>query len=109
MERYIICSSVSLLCDGLNRIVTRRPLVFQLHKIDNDKEYVEFLHLPSNGNLIDQGNLEQMHKFYTVYEKEAEVVRMYKTLLGSEGFWYDLYFQRHEGEAVTCEDFFAAM
>ncbi|GJU87981.1 puromycin-sensitive aminopeptidase-like protein isoform X2 [Tanacetum coccineum] len=46
-----------------------------------------------------------------VYEKEAEVVRMYKTLLGSEGFrkGTDLYFQRHEGKAVTCEDFFAAM
>ncbi|GKA29923.1 puromycin-sensitive aminopeptidase-like protein isoform X2 [Tanacetum coccineum] len=54
-----------------------------------------------------------MHKFYTVtvYEKEAEVVRMYKTLLGSEGFrkGTDLYFQRHEGKAVTCEDFFAAI
>ncbi|CAI0476153.1 unnamed protein product, partial [Linum tenue] len=41
----------------------------------------------------------------------AEVVRMYKTLLGSEGFrkGMDLYFKRHDGQAVTCEDFFAAM
>ncbi|KAH0884275.1 hypothetical protein HID58_060371 [Brassica napus] len=41
----------------------------------------------------------------------AEVVRMYKTLLGSEGFrkGIDLYFQRHDEQAVTCEDFFAAM
>ncbi|KAI6702098.1 hypothetical protein NL676_011234 [Syzygium grande] len=47
----------------------------------------------------------------TVYEKGAEVVRMYKTLLGSQGFrkGMDLYFQRHDGQAVTCEDFFAAM
>nr|VDD09043.1 unnamed protein product [Brassica oleracea] len=46
-----------------------------------------------------------------VYEKGAEVVRMYKTLLGSEGFrkGIDLYFQRHDEQAVTCEDFFAAM
>ncbi|GJY09697.1 puromycin-sensitive aminopeptidase-like protein isoform X2 [Tanacetum coccineum] len=46
-----------------------------------------------------------------VYEKEAEVVRMYKTLLGSEGFHKgtNLYFQRHEGKAITCEDFFAAI
>ncbi|KAM3321725.1 puromycin-sensitive aminopeptidase isoform X1 [Capsicum chacoense] len=46
-----------------------------------------------------------------VYEKGAEVVRMYKTLLGSQGFrkGTDLYFERHDGQAVTCEDFFAAM
>ncbi|KAL2547551.1 Peptidase M1 family protein [Forsythia ovata] len=45
------------------------------------------------------------------YIKGAEVVRMYKTLLGSEGFrkGMDLYFERHDGQAVTCEDFFAAM
>ncbi|XP_048609763.1 puromycin-sensitive aminopeptidase-like isoform X1 [Brassica napus] len=55
----------------------------------------------------------KMDNFYTVtvYEKGAEVVRMYKTLLGSEGFrkGIDLYFQRHDEQAVTCEDFFAAM
>lgn len=55
----------------------------------------------------------KMDNFYTVtvYEKGAEVVRMYKTLLGSEGFrkGTDLYFERHDGQAVTCEDFFAAM
>ncbi|KAL7594706.1 hypothetical protein Lser_V15G30366 [Lactuca serriola] len=55
----------------------------------------------------------KMDNFYTVtvYEKGAEVVRMYKTLLGSEGFrkGTDLYFKRHDGQAVTCEDFFAAM
>ncbi|CAN8245466.1 unnamed protein product [Cochlearia groenlandica] len=43
--------------------------------------------------------------------KGAEVVRMYKTLLGSQGFrkGIDLYFKRHDEQAVTCEDFFAAM
>lgn len=55
----------------------------------------------------------KMDNFYTVtvYEKGAEVVRMYKTLLGKEGFrkGMDLYFKRHDGQAVTCEDFFAAM
>ncbi|XP_020115205.1 puromycin-sensitive aminopeptidase isoform X2 [Ananas comosus] len=55
----------------------------------------------------------KMDNFYTVtvYEKGAEVVRMYKTLLGSSGFrkGMDLYFQRHDGQAVTCEDFYAAM
>ncbi|MEM7305256.1 MAG: aminopeptidase N [Planctomycetota bacterium] len=55
----------------------------------------------------------EMGNFYTttVYEKGAEVVRMYETLLGRDGFrkGMDLYFERHDGEAVTCDDFRAAM
>ncbi len=54
-----------------------------------------------------------MDNFYTatVYEKGAEVVRMIATLLGEEGFrkGMDLYFDRHDGQAVTCDDFRAAM
>uniref|UniRef100_A0A7S3VSY4 Aminopeptidase N n=2 Tax=Dunaliella tertiolecta TaxID=3047 RepID=A0A7S3VSY4_DUNTE len=55
----------------------------------------------------------KMDNFYTmtVYEKGAEVVRLYNTLLGKEGFrkGMDLYFKRHDGHAVTCDDFLAAM
>jgi len=55
----------------------------------------------------------KMDNFYTttVYEKGAEVVRMYDTLLGRGGFraGMDLYFKRHDGQAVTCDDFLAAM
>jgi len=55
----------------------------------------------------------EINNFYTmtVYEKGAEVVRMLDTLLGREGFrkGMDLYFERHDGEAVTCEDFLRAM
>ncbi|WP_287881305.1 aminopeptidase N [Aquitalea sp.] len=55
----------------------------------------------------------EMNNFYTmtVYEKGAEVVRMYHTLLGEQGFrkGMDLYFKRHDGQAVTCDDFRAAM
>ncbi|MCP3706460.1 aminopeptidase N [Paraburkholderia sp. CNPSo 3274] len=55
----------------------------------------------------------EINNFYTmtVYEKGAEVVRMYQTLLGRDGFrkGMDLYFQRHDGEAVTCDDFRHAM
>jgi aminopeptidase N len=55
----------------------------------------------------------EINNFYTltVYEKGAEVVRMYQTLLGREGFrrGMDLYFERHDGQAVTTEDFRAAM
>jgi aminopeptidase N len=54
-----------------------------------------------------------MDNFYTVtvYNKGAEVIRMYHTLLGAEGFrrGSDLYFERHDGQAVTCDDFRAAM
>ncbi|MFG1419551.1 aminopeptidase N [Xanthobacter sp. V0B-10] len=54
----------------------------------------------------------EINNFYTatVYEKGAEVVRMLKTLLGEEGFraGMDLYFQRHDGEAATIEDFVAS-
>ncbi len=48
---------------------------------------------------------------YTVYEKGAEVVRMIHTLIGSGAYrkGMDLYFTRHDGQAVTCEDFVAAM
>ncbi|MCV2502876.1 MAG: aminopeptidase N, partial [Neisseriaceae bacterium] len=56
---------------------------------------------------------EQINNFYTttVYEKGAEVVRMLHTILGEEGFQNGmrLYFERHDGQAVTCEDFFNAM
>lgn len=51
--------------------------------------------------------------FYTmtVYEKGSEVVRMLQTIFGREGFrkGCDLYFSRHDGQAVTCDDFAAAI
>lgn len=55
----------------------------------------------------------EISNFYTltIYEKGAEVVRMIHTLLGPEAFrrGSDLYFERHDGQAVTCEDFVVAM
>ena len=51
----------------------------------------------------------EINNFYTstVYEKGAEVVRMMQTLVGREGFarGITLYFERHDGHAVTCDDF----
>jgi aminopeptidase N len=56
---------------------------------------------------------QEINNFYTatVYEKGAEVVRMMATLVGREGFrrGMDLYFQRHDGQAVTCDDFAQAI
>jgi aminopeptidase N len=55
----------------------------------------------------------EINNFYTatVYQKGAEVVRMIHTLIGKEAFrrGMDLYFARHDGQAVTCDDFVAAM
>ena len=56
---------------------------------------------------------QSIDNFYTatVYEKGAEVVRVLHTLLGENGFrrGMDLYFEQHDGQAVTCDDFVAAM
>jgi len=55
----------------------------------------------------------EINNFYTltVYEKGAEVIRMFHTLLGREAYrkGIDLYFARHDGQAVTCDDFIDAM
>ena len=55
----------------------------------------------------------EINNFYTVtiYEKGAEVVRMQHNLVGREGFarGMKLYFERHDGQAVTCDDFAQAI
>ncbi|WP_156257002.1 aminopeptidase N [Sandarakinorhabdus oryzae] len=55
----------------------------------------------------------EIANFYTatIYNKGAEVIRMLHTLLGVDGFrrGTDLYFERHDGQAVTCEDWVKAM
>lgn len=55
----------------------------------------------------------EINNFYTltVYNKGAEVIRMLHTLLGTDYFrkGMDLYFERHDGQAVTCDDFVQAM
>ena len=54
-----------------------------------------------------------INNFYTttIYEKGSEVIRMIETIVSREGFrkGMDLYFERHDGQAVTTEDFVAAM
>ena len=55
----------------------------------------------------------EMNNFYTltVYEKGAEIIRMIHTLLGEANFQkgMQLYFERHDGSAATCDDFVQAM
>lgn len=62
---------------------------------------------------IRPDNYIEINNFYTmtVYEKGSEVIRMIHTLLGPEDYrkGTDLYFDRHDGQAVTCDDFVQAM
>jgi aminopeptidase N len=62
---------------------------------------------------IRPASFVEINNFYTltIYEKGAEVVRMLYTLLGEQLFrkGSDLYFERHDGQAVTTEDFVKAM
>lgn len=62
---------------------------------------------------IRPDNYIEISNFYTmtVYEKGAEVIRMLRTILGPENYrkGTDLYFERHDGQAVTCDDFVQAL
>ena len=62
---------------------------------------------------IRPDSYQEISNFYTptVYNKGAEVIRMMRTLAGPERFraGTDLYFERHDGEAATCEDFVCAI
>ncbi|MEP9401363.1 aminopeptidase N [Sphingomonas sp. VNH70] len=62
---------------------------------------------------IRPDSYQEISNFYTatIYNKGAEVVRMIATILGPKAFraGTDLYFQRHDGTAATCEDFVVAM
>ena len=62
---------------------------------------------------VQPSSYMEINNFYTatIYEKGAEVIRMIHTLLGEAGFQkgMKLYFERHDGQAVTCDDFVAAM
>ena len=62
---------------------------------------------------IRPDNYIEINNFYTitVYEKGAEIIRMLRTILGADNYrkGTDLYFERHDGQAVTCDDFVQAM
>ena len=62
---------------------------------------------------IRPDSYQEINNFYTVtiYENGAEIIRKQHTILGEQGFrkGMDLYFKRHDGQAVTCDDFVNAM
>ncbi len=98
--------------------------VFRDHEFSADmrsravKRIAEVRHLKSEQFPEDAGPLahpvrptkyREINNFYTttVYEKGSEVIRMISTLLGADDFkkGLDLYFERHDGDAATVEDF----
>ena len=93
--------------DQGSRAVRRIDDVRSLRAVQFPEDAGPLAHPIRPGEYIEIGN------FYTatVYNKGAEVIRMLHTLLGADGFraGTDLYFDRHDGQAVTCEDFVRAM
>ncbi len=83
----------------------------------NDVKDLKTMQFPEdagpNSHPIRPDSYIEMNNFYTltVYEKGAEVIRMIHTIIGEEKFQAGMkeYFKRHDGSAVTCDDFVAAM
>ncbi|RFC35773.1 MAG: aminopeptidase N [Candidatus Nitrotoga sp. LAW] len=99
--------SADMIGTDSGRAVSRIENVRMLRQVQFSEDAGPMAHAVRPDSFVEISN------FYTVtiYEKGAEVVRMYQTLLGRDGFrkGMDLYFARHDGQAVSCDDFRAAM
>ncbi|MEO8923730.1 MAG: aminopeptidase N [Caldimonas sp.] len=95
--------SMDMLASRTARAVKRIEDVRSLRQIQFSEDAGPMAHPVRPDSYVEINN------FYTatVYEKGAEVVRMMQTLVGREGFarGMTLYFERHDGHAVTCDDF----
>lgn len=93
--------------DMHSRDVQRIDDVTHLRRLQFTEDSGPLAHPVRPDNYIEINNFYTM----TVYEKGAEVIRMMRTLLGKENYrkGTDLYFMRHDGQAVTCEDFVKCM
>jgi aminopeptidase N len=93
--------------DLSSRAVQRIDDVAHLRRLQFSEDAGPMAHPVRPDNYIEINN------FYTttVYEKGAEVIRMMRTIMGSENYrkGTDLYFARHDGHAVTCDDFVTCM
>ena len=90
-----------------SRAVQRIDDVTHLRKLQFSEDSSPLAHPIRPDNYIEINNFYTM----TVYEKGAEVIRMLRTILGERNYrkGTDLYFSRHDGQAVTCDDFVQAM
>ncbi len=99
--------SADMIGTDSGRAVKRIEDVRMLRQVQFSEDAEPMAHAVRPDSFVEISN------FYTVtiYEKGAEVVRMVQTLLGRDGFrkGMDLYFARHDGQAVSCDDFRAAM
>lgn len=94
-----------------------RDQYFRAVKRIDDVQVLRAHQFPEDGggmaHPVRPDSYEEINNFYTatIYNKGAEVIRMQHTLLGAAGFrkGMDLYFKKHDGQAVTIDDFVAAM
>ncbi len=93
--------------DMNSRVVQRIDDVSQLRRLQFPEDASPLSHPVRPDQYIEINNFYTM----TIYEKGAEVIRMIRTILGPEKYrkGTDLYFSRHDGHAVTCDDFVACM
>ncbi|MFC3095771.1 aminopeptidase N [Alteromonas sediminis] len=89
------------------------PLSTRLSQINIMREHQFAEDASAMSHPIRPDEVIEMNNFYTVtvYDKGAEVIRMLHAILGKERFrqGMDTYFERHDGKAVTCDDFVDAM
>ncbi len=106
-EGFTVFRDAEFSADMNSRAVKRIEDVSFLRSIQFAEDASPLAHPVRPSSYIEISN------FYTttIYEKGAEVVGMYRTLLGDEKFrrGTDLYFDRHDGEAATTDDFMRAM
>ncbi len=93
--------------DMNSRAVQRIDDVSHLRQFQFPEDASPLAHAVRPDNYIEIDNFYTM----TIYEKGAEVIRMFHTLLGPETYRKatDLYFERHDGQAVTCDDWAQCM
>jgi aminopeptidase N len=87
------------------------PKVIEDVRLMRTKQFTEDAGPNAHPIRLNEAATPQNNYTVTIYEKGAEVVRMQEVILGKAGFrkGTDLYFSRHVGQAVTCEDFVKAM
>ncbi|MEA3058975.1 MAG: aminopeptidase [Sphingomonadales bacterium] len=106
-EGFTVFRDQSFSADVGSPAVKRIEDVRVLRAVQFPEDQGPLAHAVRPDSYIEIGN------FYTatVYNKGAELIRMFHTLLGAEKFrkGTDLYFERHDGEAATCDDFVKAL
>src|SRR4029077_9769562 len=106
-EGFTVFRDQSFSADVGSPAVKRIEDVRVLRAVQFPEDQGPLAHAVRPDSYIEIGN------FYTatVYNKGAELIRMFHTVLGAEKFrkGTDLYFDRHDGEAATCDEFVAAL